>query len=236
MTTFKLSEFAQEDMAKYFQGCLVRLITPDDKAKWLWYDGLNGEGQYVFRDSERKGSKGAKTILSQKDLKDFKIDVQFPVGYFNTETSVVWCQRYGQRAPNKGLYPEHNFKMLSIEDILQDSLAKSGIPERASLGLTLLAKKAKLTAELAQSMFEDREYWSVAESVLAIRKGKCFARALSGDIALAPHHAAKDFLVLFHDYPVAEFFSKTGKIKMIMEDFRAEVSEFFEPQGISVLT
>lgn len=231
MPLLKFSEFSQDDMTKYFHNTLVRVVDPTGGAKWFVYEGLASQG-HQFRASEKK--KTGLFYIPPQDLKNFKVDVCFPVGYFNTKRSAVWCQREGIRGPSKGLSAGNNYEVTSVETLL--SRALKNLSDEQCVGLSISAKESKLTPELAQFMFEDRVYFPILESVIDIRKGKMFARALSENIAIAPHHACKDLLVLFQDYPVAEFFSKTRKIKMLMPEYEEEIVSFFTPQGIAILS
>lgn len=228
---FKFTRLHPNDQTRYFQGTIVRLCPPNANPRWAWFEGIQPDGRYAFNLGEKK-SKKTWMFVEHKAIGEYEIDVIFPVGFFNTKTSAVYCQRRGARIANKGLYPGHNYITSPVETMVTDWVECSG---GTALGLQLSARMSTLTPEQANFMFEGMGYASLEESVLQIRKGKVFARALNRDVAIAPHFANRDFLVLYREYPAAEFFSKTMKLKVLVKDFLPELKEYFEPQGAKII-
>lgn len=229
---FKINDFPNNDFDLYFRQCLVYLIDPEGKGSWVWYEGFEPRsGMYRFQTG-----KSVTTIfqVDKTQIKKYKIESRFPVGFFNTKESVVYCTRKGMRQNYKGLYLDHNFFIEGMEGLLMPYM--KGFTDKQTMGVYALNKAAKLSPDLANAAFENPKYSPLVDALVGIRSRKVFSRALTPDFAITPHHVNKDYLLFFHTVPVAEIVSKANKVKVLVEDFRQELVDLLEPQGATVLT
>jgi hypothetical protein len=223
---YKTTDFPPEDFMMYFRNNLIRLVGPDGKAEWVRYDGADGPRQQFRRAREDSSI----FLLDKTTFKKYKVDVRFPFGFFNTKTSVVLCERIGQRQNNKGLMDGVNFSASPMETIVYKAVKGEEMDMKIAYGIQWAVKQFSLTPSLANFMFEESRYVPLTEAMIQIRSRKAFARALSPSLALVPHHQCKDFMVFYHDLPVAELLSKDKKVKVLVKDFHDELTNLLAHQ------
>jgi hypothetical protein len=210
----------------------MRLIHPDGKPEWVWCDGWDGKN-FIFRRGDKKTST---FTIDKTQIKKYSVDVKFPFGYFNTKKSTIFCQRSGARQNSKGLANGASIQYHTMESIIIHSGIMSGVQSRAVLrGIELSSNESRLNPELVNASLEEPKYFSLSDALVQIRSRKVFSRALSPHFAVVPHHANKEYLMFFHESPVAEIVSKTNKIKVLAESLRPEITSLFEPQGATIL-
>lgn len=221
------------DCNTYFLGTMVRLIDPDGKGIWVWFDGYHsGKKGYQFNEG---GKRDAPKVfyIDKTQIKKYSIEVLWPIGFYNTDDSVIHFQRRGTRMAYKGLCPSYSVQVSSIEKILHGAL--SPWPATIDALMKLRLKEVKDFNPAIMKYVDEAKYLPLKEAGITLRKKGAFARALSKDFSLVPHHIHKDFLLFFHDTPVAEVLSKDYKIKMLVKEFTPETREFLEPQGAQFL-
>jgi hypothetical protein len=235
MAIFKLSEFSQEDLGLYFRGTILRLILPPDgRIQWVEYHGRGDAAQHEFYIGGQRRTKAAWLRLEHAELAKYSVDIRFPFGYFNTRQSVVFCERVGARQNLKGLSSKGNFSMKAIEWQLPLMEASPSVQRGLTLSAARVDRNDALTPDIANLLFERQRYFSLVEAAVQIRSRKVFARALSSHIALVPHYEHKDFLVLYHGTPVAEYYSKAHKMKILASTFRPELLPLCASEGATI--
>ncbi len=233
---FKIDDFRTSDFDLYFKGSIVCLIHPDEKKEWVHYHGY-GSGGYFFRREGASGPLTEKEAINRTQIKKYRIDVRFPVGFYNTKQSVVYGERIGARQNTKGLHAGHNYSLAPIELFLFDAgvFKETTSLSKVMRGVQLSMSEGELTVRLANEAFENPKYFTLPEACLEIRSRRAFARAISPLFAITPHHTNKDCLVFYHDIPVAEVVSKTYKVKVLVEDLRPELMHCLQQQGATFL-
>lgn len=215
----------------YFKNCLVRLISPEGKGQWVWCDGQVPKKGYQFRTANEVSSA---FYVNKVEFKKWKIETRFPVGFFNTKQSVVFGDRVGKRQNSKGLYFQQNYFLTTMEHLVSEAGLTRGASEHVNLGL-VYSGKIKICPELANFVFEQQKYVSLQEAFAQLRGKRVFARALSKDFAIVPHHELKsDYLIFLGHNPVAELLSRT-KVRVVVPEFLQELANFFIPQGAEIL-
>lgn len=245
MALIPIADFSPSDFELYFKGSFFKLIPPESNGEWVYYEGQeNIPGSWVFRrklgNPPRRPSpakpetfpKDFFLLLSKTQWKKSFVDVVFPVGFFNTRTSVVWCDRTGSRQNFKGLKLGHSWSMESMERIVKNTF--SGPENEAARSLLSSHCTVSLTPDFLSSTVEAPKYPSLQDALIQVRSRKTFSRALSPHFAVTPHHANKDYLLFFFDTPVAEIYSRENKVKTLVEAFRQEITSLLEPQGAKV--
>jgi hypothetical protein len=173
--------------------------------------------------------------LDDAELARYSVDVTFPFGYFNTQKSVVFCERIGARQNLKGLQSKSNYSITPIEShfALLGSI-EAGVSRGLALSASATIGSRGLTPKIANQLFEQPYYPGLIAAAIQIRSRKVFARALSTHFALVPHHEHKDFTVFFHDIPAAEYYSKAHKMKILVPNFRSELSQLCAIEGVTI--
>lgn len=217
MLLFKPKEFSQHDLSLYFENTIVRVHENGKPPRWMSFVEGGKEG-ITFSECGKK-------ISFKKD--DILLEQIFPVGLFNTKTTVLFGERTGARQVTKGIC-KNNYSLLSMEKILSNSGMFKSTNASLTLALHTVSSQARsfYSSEIFNLIFEKPRYFSLEEAFAAIRTRTVFSRALSSEFALVPHPYSKDFLIFRNDIPVAELVSKK-KIKIIVEEFRQECFDFF---------
>jgi hypothetical protein len=222
---FKSTDIAVEDLNLYFSSTQVRVHEENKPPRWLQFLTAKNGGVYF--------SDGKDDVVIKRSP-DLVLEQRFPVGFFNTKDSVLYGYRIPARNVTKGIN-SHNYRLLTIENILKDNGFFSVDSEALkAILLRLTQKRVIYTPDLFESIFENPKYFKISEAYVAIKGRKAFSRALSPNFALVPHPHNKDFLIFRHERPVAELVSK-NKIKILMEEFRQECLEFFPTQGATIV-
>lgn len=228
MLAYKSTDIPIEDLRLYFGGTLVRVHEGNKAPRWLSFQEAKSGGLYFNSDSQPG------QLLVMKRCPEVLLEQCFPIGFFNTKDSVVFGYRIPVRESRKGIN-RGNYNLQTIESILnQNGLFKVDSMVLKAQLQALSQKRVAFSTELFELLFEKSKYYTISEAYVAIKGKKAFSRALSPNFALVPHPHNKDFLVLRHEYPVAELVSK-NKIKILMEEFRQECLNFFPNQGATVI-
>jgi hypothetical protein len=162
------------------------------------------------------------------------VEWHFPTGWYNTKKSAIFCMRMPKRQYLKGISANHNMEFLPAESMVKDYVVTTNANIQALL--QVLGKVASITNPATmKATFDNPTYFGFEESYIVMKEKKAFARALSPDFALLPHPSSKDFTIFCHDLAVAEVVTK-NKIKMLLPHFKSECFDFFQKEGISVVS
>lgn len=229
----KTTDFPGHDFDTYFRHTIVRMISGAGKAAWLYYLGQLSPNQYHFNGLNNNKRNGPVLVVPKEEFKNWKTEIVFPFGYFNTQGSVMFCQRIGQRQNSKGLCNQ-NYSTKPIIRIMRDWGFFKDLPIEAVIKFEKAETEMALTPLLANLMFEDSRYFKVPDAHGQIRSGKALARALSPQFALVPHNQTRDSFIFLREWPVGVLL-ENNKIKVLIKEFRQELVDFFAPKHYKVI-
>lgn len=220
------------DMNLYFNGTIVKVSKDGKTSEWVKFNGFTNEGHYFVN------SKGDTYHINSGEHPNAYIEWMFPTGWFNTKKSAIYFERIPKRQYLKGIQNNGNFRMTTAESIAKEcgllKASKDSTPEMQEI-LSCISEEAKVhfNVELLKSALEG--YPTYEDAYILMKSRKVFSRALSADLSLLPHPKTKDFVVMCHDFPVAELLTK-NKVQMLVSEFKPECLSYFQHQGVSVVS